>query len=93
MQQDCPKIPGTPAIDGASERRLTEAYRLLAEVYQLLSEYSPLWYPEDLHYRLQAALRSPDQALGPRTEEAPRPPANSPCRRLSESPRTPQRRL
>jgi len=77
MQRDCPKIPGTPTIDGASERLLTEACRLLAEVYQLLNEYSPLWYPEDLHYRLQAALRSPDRALGPRIKEPPPVPGKS----------------
>jgi len=69
MQQDCPKIQdydsGISTIDGASERQLTEACRLLAEVYQLLNEYSPLWYPEDLHYRLQAALRSPTRNTRP----------------------------
>jgi predicted transcriptional regulator of viral defense system len=70
MQQDCPKTPdydgGISTIDGAIERQLTEACRLLAEVYQLLNEYSPLWYPEDLHYRLEAALRSPKRNTRPR---------------------------
>ena len=53
----------TPDCEGGT---LTEAHRLLAEVYQLLNEYSPLWYPEDLHYRLQAALRSPKRNTRPR---------------------------
>lgn len=62
--QDCDG--GTSTIDGASEQQLTEAYGLLAEVYQLLDEYAPVWYPEDLRYRLQAALRPPERSTPPR---------------------------
>jgi hypothetical protein len=40
---------------------LTEAYRLLAEVYQLLNEYAPVWYSADLRDQLQAALRPPER--------------------------------
>jgi len=40
---------------------LTEAYCLLAEVYQLLNEYAPVWYSADLCDRLQAALRAPER--------------------------------
>ena len=69
MQQGRSKIPnsggGTSTIDGASERQLTEAHRLLAEVYQLLDEYAPVWYPEDLCDRLQAALRPPERNTTP----------------------------
>jgi hypothetical protein len=52
-----------PDCDGGT---LTEAYRLLAEVYQLLNEYAPVWYSADLHDRLQAALRPPQRNTPPR---------------------------
>jgi len=58
LRQD--KKLGRLMIPDFDRGTLTEAYLLLAEVYQLLNEYAPLWYPEDLHYRLQAALRSPE---------------------------------
>ena len=51
---------GRPPInvpDKTSKQQLTEAYALLAEVGQLLEEYAPVWFSEDLHDRLQAALR------------------------------------
>ena len=64
MQQgDAINIPdcdgGTSANEGASERQLTEAYPLLAEVGQLLEDYAPVWYSADLRDRLWAALRQP----------------------------------
>src|SRR5215469_16237264 len=62
MRKD--KKLGRPIIPGCGGGRLTDAYRLLAEVYQLLNEYAPVWYREDLQYRLQATLRPPDRALG-----------------------------
>jgi len=71
MRKD--KKLGRLIIPGCGGGRLTDAYRLLAEVYQLLNEYAPVWYREDLQYRLQATLRPPDRALGPRTEEVPAP--------------------
>ena len=43
-----------PGCDGGT---LTNAYRLLAEVYQLLNEYAPVWYSADLRDQLQDALR------------------------------------
>ena len=36
--------------------RLSEAHRLLAEVYQVLDEYAPVWYSADLRDRLWAEL-------------------------------------
>jgi hypothetical protein len=73
LQQDHPKIPdcdgGISTIDGAGEQQLSEAYRLLAEVYQLLDEYAPVWYPLDLRYRLQAALRlAPERSTPPQAQ-------------------------
>jgi hypothetical protein len=41
------------------------AHRLLAEVYQLLNDYAPVWYSADLRDRLQAALR-PSERNTPR---------------------------
>ena len=72
VQPDHPKIPdcdgGTSTIDRASEQQLTEAYRLLGEVYQLLDEYAPVWYPADLRCRLQAALKPPERSPPPTLE-------------------------
>ena len=69
MQPGHSKIPncdgGTSTIDGANKQQLTEAYRLLAEVYQLLDEYAPVWYSADLRDRLQAALRPPERNTTP----------------------------
>ena len=64
MRKD--KKLGWPMIPDCDGGTLSEPYRLLDEVYQLLSEYSPHWYPEDLHYRLQAALRPPKRNTPPR---------------------------
>ena len=70
MRQGHSKIPnwdgGTSTIDGANEQQLTEAYRLLAEVYQLLDQYAPVWYSADLRDRLQTALRPPERNTTPR---------------------------
>ena len=54
------------------------AYPLLAEVYQLLNEFAPVWYSEDLHDRLQAALRRPERNTSPRVVVN-----NSPLRKRS----------
>jgi hypothetical protein len=52
-----------PGCDGGT---LTDAYRLLAELYQLLNEYAPVWYSADLRDQLQAALRPPERIPLPR---------------------------
>jgi hypothetical protein len=44
----------------------TEAYRLLAELYQLLNEYAPVWYSADLRDQLQTGLRPPERNTPPR---------------------------
>ena len=56
-----------PDCDGGA---LTEAYRLLAEVYQLLNEYAPVWYSADLRDQLQAALGPPERLHGARLPKA-----------------------
>ena len=33
------------------------AVEVLAELYELLEEYGPTWYSEELHHRAEAALR------------------------------------
>lgn len=33
------------------------AVQALAELYELLEEYGPTWYTEELHHRAEAALR------------------------------------
>ena len=48
---------GWAMIPDCGGEALTEAYRLLAEVYQLLNEYAPVWYSAALREQLQAALR------------------------------------
>ena len=72
VQPHHPKIldcdSGTSTIHVASEQQLTEAYRLLAKVYQLLDESAPVWYTADLRYRLQAALKPPERSPPPTLE-------------------------
>jgi hypothetical protein len=36
-----------------------KAIEVFAELYELLEEYRPAWYGEDLHARAQDALRPP----------------------------------
>ena len=33
------------------------AVEALAELYELLEEYAPTWYTEEMHHRAEAALR------------------------------------
>lgn len=33
------------------------AVEALAELYELLEEYAPTWYSEEMHHRAEAALR------------------------------------
>ena len=56
---------GTFAIDGINEQQLLEAYRLLAEISQLLEEYAPAWYSTDLRDQVQSALK-PSERDAPR---------------------------
>lgn len=35
---------------------LTEAVASFAELYELLEDYSPMWYSEEVHDRAQSAL-------------------------------------
>ena len=44
--------------DGVREQQTNEVHRVLAEVYQLLEEYSPNWYSSDLREKLLSALES-----------------------------------
>ena len=36
-----------------------KAIEVFAELYELLEQYSPAWYGEDLHERVQDELRPP----------------------------------
>ena len=65
MQQGHSKIPNCDGVTSTSGQQLTEAYRLLAEVYQLLDQYAPVWYSANLSDRLQAALRPPERNTTP----------------------------
>jgi len=35
----------------------TAAVEALADLYELLEEYAPTWYTEEMHHRAEAALR------------------------------------
>ena len=35
-----------------------KAIEVLGELYNLLEDYGPRWYSEDLHYQAEAALRA-----------------------------------
>ena len=39
-------------------RKSTDPKVVLKEVFQLLEEYGPMWYTEELHDRMKAALAS-----------------------------------
>ena len=40
-----------------------EALSVLREVFELLEDYAPIWYTEELHNRLAAALGEPEFAM------------------------------
>lgn len=42
-------------LDVAMDR--IAAVEALAELYELLEEYGPTWYTEEMHHRAEAALR------------------------------------
>jgi len=56
---------GWAMIPDCGGEALTETYRLLAEVYQLLNEYAPVWYSTDLRNQLQTALKPPERNTPP----------------------------
>lgn len=43
-------------IDGYDQKPVSAA-AALRELYELLEEYSPMWYSEEAHLRARAALR------------------------------------
>jgi hypothetical protein len=45
-----------PAIPEGPKSDLTKAIDAFAELYELLEEYSPLWYSQEVHARAQSAL-------------------------------------
>lgn len=47
------------STDAMVEQQLTqsEAVEVLAELYTLMEDYAPAWYPEELHDQAEAALR------------------------------------
>ena len=48
---DCQAAPVVPV----------ETHRVLAEVYQLLEDYAPVWYSSGIRIRLQTALRATEE--------------------------------
>jgi len=40
------------------EMTQSEALEVFRELYQLLEDYSPMWYPEELHDRAEAACEA-----------------------------------
>jgi hypothetical protein len=59
------KNGAAPKKNTAMDRELTldlemdkaAAIEALAELYELLEDYGPSWYSEELHHRAEAALR------------------------------------
>ena len=49
--------PLSPAALSEVELDLANAFESFAELYQLLEEYSPVWYSEDTRLRAQFGLR------------------------------------
>ena len=49
-------------------------YRVFLQMYELLEDYGPLWYPEALHRRVEAVIRecSPLASKGKRIKHPPR---------------------
>ena len=45
------------------EMTQSEALEAFRELYHLLEDYSPMWYPEELHARAEAALEVLTAAL------------------------------
>ena len=41
-----------------TEADKAKAIQVLGALYTLLEDYAPSWYPEDLHYQAEAALRA-----------------------------------
>ncbi len=47
---------------------LAETHRVLAEVYQLLEDYAPVWYSSKIRIRLQTELRATEEPAAPATQ-------------------------
>jgi hypothetical protein len=54
---DCQVSPVVPA----------ETHSVLAEVYQLLEDYAPVWYSSKIRIRLQTELRATEEPAAPAT--------------------------
>jgi len=52
---DCQVSPVAPA----------DSHRVLAEVYQLLEDYAPVWYSSKIRIRLQTELRATEEPAAP----------------------------
>jgi hypothetical protein len=72
MRRHHPKTSSAAAsTTSEANEQLTEAYRLLAEVYELLNDYAPSWYSEELSDRLRDALTPPERNTPPRATRPP----------------------
>jgi hypothetical protein len=45
-------------VGSANERQRLKTYCVLADVYQLLEEYAPVWYSSRIRIRLRSALET-----------------------------------
>lgn len=62
--------PGTTSITSPEEReRIPTAREVLQQFFQLLEEYAPVWYTEELHNRAVAALGEVNQATSAISKE------------------------
>jgi len=48
-------------VGSANERQRLKTYRVLADVYQLLEEYAPVWYSSGIRIRLRSALEATEE--------------------------------
>ena len=52
-------------MNRSQEKQAQELRKLLEELYKLLEMYAPVWYTEELHNNLLAALKTPDSQKSP----------------------------
>jgi len=51
----------TARVSAASQAK-SDSAEVIAELYRLLEGYAPVWYTEQLHLRVESALRSTERS-------------------------------